>query len=133
MLYDEARMALTKERLEDLRKEKSCPLNSFPSSLRSVVSTSAIQIFPATLIPLKPRKHGISTLPCLGVSLTTKLTFWHLIGPRFRSCGEACSRRMKRPIHNLLPKMSRRPLKETTMCRRLLPLTRLRSLILTHI
>lgn len=44
MLYDEARMALTKERLEDLRKEKSCPLNSFPSSLRSVVSTSAIQI-----------------------------------------------------------------------------------------
>lgn len=32
MLYDEARMALTKERLEDLRKEKSCPLNSFPRS-----------------------------------------------------------------------------------------------------
>lgn len=32
MLYDEARMALTKERLEDLRKEKSCPLNSFPSA-----------------------------------------------------------------------------------------------------
>ena len=44
MLYDEARMALTKERLEDLRKEKSCPLNSFPSSLQSRVSTSAIQI-----------------------------------------------------------------------------------------
>lgn len=44
MLYDEARMALTKERLEDLRKEKSCPLNSFPSSLRSMASTSAIQI-----------------------------------------------------------------------------------------
>lgn len=43
MLYDEARMALTKERLEDLRKEKSCPLNSFPSSLQSVASTSAIQ------------------------------------------------------------------------------------------
>ena len=44
MLYDEARMALTKERLEDLRKEKKLSLNSFPSSLRSVVSTSAIQI-----------------------------------------------------------------------------------------
>lgn len=43
MLYDEARMALTKERLEDLRKEKSCPLNSFPSSLRSVALTLAIQ------------------------------------------------------------------------------------------
>ena len=43
MLYDEAQVALTKERLEDLRKEKSCPLNSFPSSLQSVVSALAIQ------------------------------------------------------------------------------------------
>ena len=44
MLYDGARMALTKERLEDLRKEKKLSLNSFPSSLQSVASTSAIQI-----------------------------------------------------------------------------------------
>ncbi len=41
MLYDESRMALTKERLEDLRKEKSCPLNSFPNSSRSAASVSA--------------------------------------------------------------------------------------------
>lgn len=31
MLYDEAWMALIKERLEDLYKEKNCPLNSFLS------------------------------------------------------------------------------------------------------
>ena len=43
MLYDEVKMALTKERLEDLRKEKSCPLNSSPSSLQSAASISAIQ------------------------------------------------------------------------------------------
>lgn len=54
----------------------------------------------STLIPPMLQKHGISTPPCLEVFLTTKLTFWLPIGPRFRSCGEACSRRMKRPILN---------------------------------
>lgn len=44
MLYDEQRMALTKERLEDLRKEKSCPLNSFPNSLQSEAPSSVTQI-----------------------------------------------------------------------------------------
>lgn len=43
MLYDEARIALTKERLEALRKEKSCLLNSFQGSLLSTESLSAIQ------------------------------------------------------------------------------------------
>lgn len=60
MLYDEARMALTKERLEDLRKEKSCPLNSFPSNLQSVASTSAIQI-------LKIMKLTIQYILCMAV------------------------------------------------------------------
>lgn len=59
MLYDEARMAPTKERLEDLRKE-SCPLNSFPSSLLSVASTSAIQI-------LKIMKSTILSILCMAV------------------------------------------------------------------
>lgn len=60
MLYDEARMALTKERLEDLRKEKSCPLNSFPSSSQSVASTSAIQIS-------KIMKSTILSILCMAV------------------------------------------------------------------
>lgn len=60
MLYEEARMALTKERLEDLRKEKSCPLNSFPSSLQSVASTSAIQIS-------KIMKSTILSILCMAV------------------------------------------------------------------
>lgn len=60
MLYDEARMALTKERLEDLRKEKSCPLNSFPRSLQSVASTSAIQIS-------KIMKSTILSILCMAV------------------------------------------------------------------
>lgn len=60
MLYDEARMALTKERLEDLRKEKSCHLNSFPSSLQSVASTSAIQIS-------KIMKSTILSIFCMAV------------------------------------------------------------------
>ena len=61
MLYDEARMALTKERLEDLRKKKkSCPLNSFPSSLQSVASTSAIQIS-------KIMKSTILSILCMAV------------------------------------------------------------------
>ena len=60
MLYEEARMALTKERLEDLRKKKSCPLNSFPSSLQSVASTSAIQIS-------KIMKSTILSILCMAV------------------------------------------------------------------
>ena len=60
MLYDEARMALTKERLEDLRKEKSCPLNSFLSSLQSVASISAIQIS-------KIMKSTILSILCMAV------------------------------------------------------------------
>lgn len=60
MLYEEARMALTKERLEDLRKKKGCPLNSFPSSLQSVASTSAIQIS-------KIMKSTILSILCMAV------------------------------------------------------------------
>ncbi len=41
MLYDESRMTLTKERWKICAKKKSCPLNSFPNSLRSAASASA--------------------------------------------------------------------------------------------
>ena len=43
MLYDEAQVALTKERLEDLRKEKKLSFEQLSKSLQSVASALAIQ------------------------------------------------------------------------------------------
>ena len=60
MLYEEARMALTKEGWKICAKKKSCPLNSFPSSLQSVASTSAIQIS-------KIMKSTILSILCMAV------------------------------------------------------------------